>query len=71
MRAENITHIVTLLVDYNKGYAFDAIKIFNDEILKKIQTGRGGEDLIILKKETIISQFFQILSKLLFCFSGE
>ena len=70
MRAEIKTHIVTLLVDYNKGYAFYAIKIFNDEIFNKNSNGVGG-DLIILKKETIISHIFQILSKLLFCFSGE
>ena len=69
MRAENITHIVTLLVDYNKGYAFYAIKIFNDEILKKIQTGRGGGPYNSQKGDNNFSIFSNF--KLLFCFSGE
>ena len=42
MRAENKTHIVTLLVDYNKGYAFYAIKFFNGEIFKKNSNGEWG-----------------------------
>ena len=42
MRAEIKTHIVTLLVDYNKGYACYALKIFNDEIFNKNSNGVGG-----------------------------